>query len=132
MLADGARRQPELFGQVGCRAGELEQLEVRLQDSAFAASENGRMLQAQLATRSDRLSDAVRLWMEIARGTKQPEFAREAAAQLVRIAPLTEMQAALAVLEQRFGPLPPDLVAAYDVRRSEIEAALARKPELGL
>jgi hypothetical protein len=122
------REDRALLSQVA----RLQALHERLlADPVLARSSAGVRLRAELASGVGRRREAVALWGEIARAAASVDEARFAVSQLVQLSDLRAAAAALQQATTRFGRLP-DLEGLYEVRRSEIEAALAAKPALQL
>ena len=63
---------------------------------------------------------------------RDPALAVKAATETVRVGQLPEMERAVQVLKARFGAVPPELEGVHHLRRTEMEAALEVKGELGL
>ncbi|HVJ18306.1 MAG TPA: hypothetical protein VM686_22960 [Polyangiaceae bacterium] len=131
LRAFGPQAQPSERALLA-RVAQIQAGYERLQaDQPFAASANGLVLRAELASEVQRLDEAVLLWSEVAAGTRDPELARKALARLIRLPDPAAARTALAQVQARFGAMP-ELDAAFEVRRAELDAAEAAARDLEL
>jgi tetratricopeptide (TPR) repeat protein len=110
---------------------KIERAKAQLEDAAFRNSPAGLLLDAQLRLRVGRLDEALPLWERVLETQGQAQ-AMQALRHLLALGSLEQMNRGVARFQARFGAIPDDFANAYVVRRTDIEAALRAKQELGI
>ncbi len=111
---------------------ELEKIVGRLSDPLHSAGAEGLFLRATLATKVARIDESIELWQEVLGVAHEAETARFALTQLIDVGDPDVIARATRLFAGRFGQVPPELANAAEVRRADLEKAMAAERALGL